>query len=146
MNLGIIGSRKFTNYKFAEDTLDSLVSENGWDVKSIVSGKARGADTIGADWGKARGITVVEFLPDWSLGRGAGMARNTTIVENIDVLVAFWDMASKGTKDSITKARKLGKEVIVIDCAEVIGKDEAKVNEAASRREYLLNLAKKSKA
>lgn len=143
MNLGIIGSRKFTNFQFGADRLDSLVKEYGWIVTQVISGAAKGADSIAREWGKARGIAVVEFLPDWSLGRGAGMARNTTIVDTSDVIVAFWDMISKGTKDSIKKAEKAGKLVIIVDCAEVIGKDEAKINKAASRREYLLTLAKK---
>ena len=113
MNLGIIGSRDFINYKHGEKCLDALSLEKGWTISQIVSGKAKGADTIGADWGRAKGITVVEYEPDWSLGRGAGMARNTTIIECSDVVVAFWDMISKGTKDSITKAKKAGKEVII---------------------------------
>lgn len=143
MNLGIIGSRDFTNAVHGERCLDTLVAERGWTVKRVVSGKARGADTVGANWGRKRGIEVVEYEPDWSLGKGAGMARNTTIVYNSDIVVAFWDMISKGTKDSINKAKASGKEVVVIDVSEVIGKDKAEARKVAERREYLLNLAKK---
>ena len=32
-----------------------------------------------------------------------------------DMLIAFWDGESKGTKDSITKAEKLGKNIIIVN-------------------------------
>ena len=44
----------------------------------------------------------------------AGMKRNTYIIENSDLVIAFWDGKSTGTKDSINKAKLLNKEIIII--------------------------------
>lgn len=41
--------------------------------------------------------------------------RNKLIVEQCDVSIAFWDFKSKGTKNSIDTAKKMGKNVIVIN-------------------------------
>ncbi|MDR1782874.1 MAG: hypothetical protein LBR13_01240 [Dysgonamonadaceae bacterium] len=48
-------------------------------------------------------------------GRGAGPMRNTTIIENADVVFAFPTEDSKGTRDSIRKARELKKILYVIE-------------------------------
>lgn len=143
MNLGIIGSRDFTNYKHAEICLDALRTEKGWTIDNIVSGAAKGADTIGRIWGESRNINVIEHKPDWSLGKGAGMARNTTIIECSDVVVAFWNFLSKGTKDSINKAKAAGKEVIIIDVSDIIIQDNIKKNKAREKVESLIKLSKK---
>ena len=44
--------------------------------------------------------------------------RNTQIIENANMVFAFWDEQSKGTKDSITKAKKLQKELYIISYGE----------------------------
>jgi len=36
------------------------------------------------------------------------------IVNNSDILIAFWDGISQGTKDSINKAEIAGKEVVIV--------------------------------
>ena len=67
------------------------------------------------------GIPLLVFKPDYQkYGRGATLVRNTQIIENADVVFAFWDGQSKGTKDSITKAKKLQKELHIISYGEKI--------------------------
>ena len=81
----------------------------------MVSGGARGPDTLGVLWARDNGIEIKEFLPDWDkYGKSAGFIRNTQIVEAADLVIAFWDGVSRGTKDSIDKAEKMGKRVAVI--------------------------------
>jgi hypothetical protein len=46
--------------------------------------------------------------------------RNTQIVEHSDIVVAFWDRKSRGTVDTMEKAKKAGKRLIVIDPLGVI--------------------------
>lgn len=41
-------------------------------------------------------------------------ARNGWIIADADQVVAFWDGASRGTKDSIERARKLGKPLHIV--------------------------------
>jgi uncharacterized phage-like protein YoqJ len=44
--------------------------------------------------------------------------RNTTIVDNSDIVLAFWDMESNGTKDTIDKSVKKGKKVYLYNIKE----------------------------
>jgi hypothetical protein len=54
------------------------------------------------------------FPADWDKhGKAAGFLRNTTIIENADWVVAFWDGTSRGTSDSIKKAHAAGKPISV---------------------------------
>lgn len=81
----------------------------------IVSGGADGVDNWAADAACKYGLTIHIKRPDWDKhGRRAGMMRNAEIISSCDRLVAFWDGASKGTADSIEKARKANKPVEII--------------------------------
>lgn len=81
----------------------------------VVSGGAKGPDTLGVLWAKENDVEVKEFMPDWEkYGRAAGFKRNSQIVESANLVIAFWDGLSRGTKDSIDKARKLNKRVEII--------------------------------
>jgi hypothetical protein len=112
MKIAIIGSRDFNNYELLKKT----VIQHFPFPDAIVSGGANGADKLGAAYAKELGIPLIEHIPDWDgpLGKGAGFARNTTIVEQSDWIVAFWDGVSKGTADSLSKAKKLKKKTMVI--------------------------------
>lgn len=87
-----------------------------YQVVKIVSGGARGADKLGAQFATENNIPLVEFIPDWeTFGKSAGYIRNRDIVKNADLVVAFWDGVSKGTKHAIDIAHELKKEVIVVN-------------------------------
>lgn len=128
MRLAIIGSRDFKDKEFIYNKLNELLKDSTIDL--VVSGGAVGPDTIGIEWAKERNIPFEEYLADWKnmsepcvvrYGKWgpynalAGLKRNTTIIENCDVVIAFWDFKSKGTKDSIEKANKLDKIVIIVN-------------------------------
>ena len=42
------------------------------------------------------------------------MNRNTDIIKNCQMVVAFYDGVSKGTKDSLDKAKKLKKTTLIV--------------------------------
>lgn len=80
----------------------------------VVSGGAPGVDRTAEAAARARGLEVRVHLPDWKrLGKAAGYARNQTIVDDANRVVAFWDGVSRGTMHTIGLARRAGKKVVV---------------------------------
>lgn len=109
MNLAIVGSRTFSNYdNFEQHVLDTL-KEWDYDVKSIekiISGGAKGADTLAKMFANNHGIHLVEYLPDWNKhGKAAGIIRNADIVNACDHIIAFPSKNGKGTQNSIQRAQ-----------------------------------------
>ena len=111
IKIGVVGSRTFNDYQLLKSTLDPLKDV----ICLIVSGGAKGADSLAEQWAKENGVPTTIFVPDWDLyGKSAGYRRNVQIVEEADHILAFWDKKSKGTKHSIDLARKLKKKCSVI--------------------------------
>ncbi len=110
MKVAVIGSRGFADYGLVCETLDAIP-----ELSMIVSGGARGADSLGERYADERGLAKQIHRPDWKrFGRGAGKVRNKTIVDASDLVIAFWDGASAGTKHALDYARQRGKPVRVI--------------------------------
>lgn len=81
---------------------------------TVVSGGARGVDSIARRVAEDAWVPCQEFIPDWEKhGKKAGFLRNKQIVDACDELHAWWDGKSKGTKHSIDLARKAGKPVTI---------------------------------
>ena len=109
MKVAVIGGREFNDYDRLKRILDL------YPITVIVSGGARGADSLGEKYADEKGLQKEIYKPDWDLfGKKAGFMRNTTIIENCDMVVAFWDGESKGTKDSLDKAKNLKKTTLVV--------------------------------
>lgn len=107
--MAVIGSRTFEDYNRLKRILDL------YPVTTIVSGGAKGADSLGERYADEKGINKEIYVPQWDLfGKKAGFLRNTTIIENCDMVVAFWDKKSKGTKDSLDKAHSLSKTTLIV--------------------------------
>ena len=111
LKIGVIGSRGFNDYKLVCDTLNPYKEK----LYQIVSGGARGADSLGEKWANENHVKTLIHLPDWDLhGKAAGFIRNELIVDDSDLIIAFWDGLSRGTEHSINLAKKKGKEVKII--------------------------------
>ena len=109
MIVAIIGSRSFIDYELLKENL------SGFKISKMVSGGAKGADSLGERYALENGIPILIFKPDWKkYGRGAGIVRNRQIVEAADFVIAFWDGTSKGTQSAIEISKKAGKGVRVI--------------------------------
>ena len=122
MKVIIAGSRDFNNYKELCSYCDYLL-QNKDDIE-IVSGRAPGADLLGEQYAEERGYPIkpfpaawddIEGKPDWEIGinkagkkywKLAGFARNEEMAVYADVLIAFWENSSKGTKHMIETANK----------------------------------------
>lgn len=114
LKCAIVGGRDFDDYDFMKKVLDEKFDNLSF-VESIVSGGAKGVDTLAERYAKEIGRPMVVFKPDYKrYGRGAALIRNTQIIEYSDVVYAFWDGRSNGTRDAINKAQKMGKILYVI--------------------------------
>lgn len=112
----IAGTRTFTDYTLLQRECNHLLSEKQRTHNIIVvSGTARGADTLGERYARERGFQLRRFPADWDKdGKKAGMLRNYRMADNADALIAFWDGTSRGTANMIDIARKKNLPVRVI--------------------------------
>lgn len=110
MKVAIIGSRGFNDYEF----LKSKLLEHVKSIECILSGGAKGADSLAERFAIEYNIPTKIFLPDWKqFGRSAGIVRNKEIVKESDHCFIFWDGESKGTKSVIDFCKKLNKDATV---------------------------------
>ena len=80
----------------------------------IVSGGAKGVDASAKKYAEMNGIKLTEFLPEYDkYGRSAPLKRNIAIIEYADIVLAFWDGKSRGTKHVIESCQKTGVPVKV---------------------------------
>lgn len=112
--IAVVGSRDWIRKDFIFDVLNKNIDK----IKMIVSGGCIGPDSFANDFAKEKGLSILIHYPKWknddnSINRAAGFERNTKIIEDADIVLAFQLNSSHGTQDSIDKARKLGKKVIV---------------------------------
>ena len=138
VNIAIVGSRDFEDYEYLKNILVSHIINtdifketvrNDLYERSIkhdyikyvskhfkiISGGAKGADTLGERFAKDFNLDTLIFKPDWNMyGKSAGFVRNRKIIQNSDVVFAFWDGKSKGTKNSIDIAEELNKELHIV--------------------------------
>lgn len=111
MKIAIIGSRDFNDKSLLNQILEPYKSK----ITYIISGGARGADTLGEEWANENGVKTQIFYANWDKhGKQAGFIRNVDIIESCDGCIAFWDGESKGTKHSLSLCEKLGKPVKIV--------------------------------
>ncbi len=107
MTIAIIGSRNITKID-----IKSYISD---DITEIVSGGARGVDSLAKQYALESGIKYTEFIPDYSrYKRGAPLKRNEEIANYSDEALIFWDGISKGTEYTIKCFTKLNKKITVV--------------------------------
>ena len=115
----ICGGRDFSDKELLYKKIDMILPEDFKQISpdpevclvpdvTIVHGAAKGADSLAGEYAKTRNYDVEEYPADWDKhGKIAGFVRNQEMVDsNPDIVIAFWDGVSKGTKDTINKAKK----------------------------------------
>jgi predicted Rossmann fold nucleotide-binding protein DprA/Smf involved in DNA uptake len=100
MKLAIIGSRDFPDLQMVRDYVQSLHPS-----VDILSGGARGVDSVAVEEAKKRQMRWKEFFPRDRTHAASYHERNSVIVAAADAVVAFWDGESGGTRSTIEKAR-----------------------------------------
>lgn len=102
----VCGSRGWSHPDSVFRRIEALKDESDGDV-TIVHGGARGPDSMAENAAKMLGLGYRCFLADWNKhGRAAGPIRNQRMLDEMkpDLVIAFWDGKSKGTKDMIDRA------------------------------------------
>lgn len=99
----IAGSRGFSNYKLLKEKCNEYLREKRKEYNIIIiSGGARGTDTLGEKYAQDEGFSLEVFPANWNkFGKSAGFRRNEQMAEVADALIAFWDGKSNGTKHMI---------------------------------------------
>ena len=114
MKIIIAGTRTFTNYKKLCKVCDHLLQDQT--NIEIVSGTCRGTDKLGEQYAKERGCKLTQFPADWNkYGKAAGPKRNQQMANYADVLIAFWDGKSRGTKNMIDLAKNADFKIWIIN-------------------------------
>lgn len=113
----IAGSRGFSNYKLLREQCNKFLRDKRKTSNIIVvSGHARGADTLGEKYAQDEGFALEIYPAQWKkLGKQAGYRRNEQMAEVADALIAFWDGSSKGTKHMIDIMREKNQLVRVVE-------------------------------
>src|SRR5690349_2451214 len=113
MKIAVVGSREWVDYGLVEQVLDNLLTQYS-DPITIISGGARGVDSYAERWARSRGLFTRIHRPDWSRGKKGALERNSLIVEDADMVIAFWDGESRGTLDTIRKTLSAGKVLWIV--------------------------------
>lgn len=129
--IGIVGSRKWKNKTLIQDAVDQCLARYGNQL-TVVSGGAKGADTLGRQVALEKNLKYIEYNPaheawneysgmpkEW-YGKeykvGNFFERNSFIAEECDILFAFIpdNHQSNGTMDTVNKTLKLKKYVVMV--------------------------------
>ena len=128
MKLGITGSRSITQFDFMpyfmmkDRDFRAFCRKHGFGrrkITKVITGGAKGIDTLAFQTAESIGIRNRQFLPDMKKFPGkmvlkAFQERNRQIVDSCDVLLAVWDGKSHGTKNTLAYAQRVNKPAFLI--------------------------------
>ena len=119
LSIVIAGSRSIEDY----DILLTAIFLSDFSIGEVVSGGARGPDSLGERWANENGVSLKRFPANWErFGRAAGMYRNAEMASYADGGIILWDGESRGTLDMIDKLRRVGKPVEIWNGFEYLGR------------------------
>ncbi len=101
MRVLVCGSRNWTNAALISTYLQNI------GATLIIHGNARGADRLAGQSASQLNIPVEVYPADWDrYGKRAGFIRNREMLEEgkPDLVLAFWDGYSNGTRNMIELA------------------------------------------
>ena len=116
----IAGGRDFESYEYMCEKLDDLFYKSTSFIGSrpikIISGMAKGADTLAIRYADEHKLTKILFPANWKeYPRIAGFLRNNDMLSIATHLIAFWNGESSGTKHMIEIAQMKGIPVWVFN-------------------------------
>jgi hypothetical protein len=110
IKVGIVGSRRFPDLDRVEGYVRGLPPD-----ARVVTGSASGVDAAATAAARERGLPVQVVGASFDEGGDPALAeaRNRRLIDACDVLVAFWDGTSAGTRGTVERALDAGREVHV---------------------------------
>jgi hypothetical protein len=123
MIVAIVGDREVTDYSL----VDKAIEQSGFEVTEVVSGGARGVDSLAERWARDHNIPCKVFKADWNNLRApgavikvnkwrkkynanAGFARNQDIVDYAEAVIAIQPNGpTSGTQDTVRRTKKAKK-------------------------------------
>ncbi len=106
--LMVCGSRSIEDHDFVWKCIEETYKTYKFDT--IIEGGADGVDSLAGLFTIYHRFNHMTIYPQWNKhGNKAGFMRNSDLVEICNKGIAMWDGKSTGTKDSITKLKKVGK-------------------------------------
>jgi len=112
IRITIGGYRKYNDYDVFCKNVDAYISETGADEITILSGHCSGVDMMAERYAAEKGYCLEVYPAEWrKYGKAAGPIRNRRMVEKSDMVIAFWNGSSKGTRNLIKCAEMLKKPV-----------------------------------
>lgn len=118
MRVLICGGRDYTDRVglfAAMENIDDKLMNTSPGITHVISGCARGADTLALEWARRYDLPVSMFPADWKRdGRAAGPIRNQRMIDEgkPDLVIAF--PGGRGTADMVRRARSAGIEVVEV--------------------------------
>ncbi len=116
MDIAITGTRTFKNKQLLSDSIDALAPAR------IITSEAGGADALAIEYAKRHNIPCVVVFPKFKTDKATKYhpryfhMRNREIVDQADMVLAFWDGQSRGTKSTMDYANKSRKPLQIIHC------------------------------
>lgn len=111
----VAGSRTFNNYNCLNDKLNYFLKNLHPNVL-IISGTARGADSLGEKFAKLNSYNLIKMPALWNIfGKYAGHMRNIEMAKYATHAVLFWDYKSRGTYDMIEICKTMSIPHKIID-------------------------------
>lgn len=90
------------------------VNRSNFKITEIVSGNARGVDSLGELYAIINNVRIMNFPADWNnKGKSTGIIRNKQMGDYADALIALWDGKSKGTNHMINYMKSMNKPIFV---------------------------------
>ena len=113
MKYGIIGSIN----SISKQQVYAILDRSKNTITQIISDGANGISYV-EQYAKTHNIPYTIYKPDFSDGRYVKQCfiRNRRIVDNSDIILAFWNGENEGTKYTLEYANEQGKETIIIGC------------------------------
>jgi predicted Rossmann fold nucleotide-binding protein DprA/Smf involved in DNA uptake len=108
MKVIIAGSRSITDYELVKQS----VLDSGFEITEVVSGTAKGVDSLGEQYAAENRIPLKRVPADWErYGRAGGPKRNKLMAQYAEGIVLIWDGKSRGSANMRQEATRNGLKV-----------------------------------